>query len=194
MSAHQLTVSSCWQAKRFRCSWTSETPSEFVAFLSVDLSVFLNNLAGIHLKLVTCEFTILTTMLVLSDTKVPIPAPGLPEYNEGCQEWKTSSGPNMELDPHYSEWAETLGAPEYCWRWVGRHWHILNSKSSNMGYKKKLEGNMTLTATGFQKKLDADTANSLLMREKIHSAYVKPQLMTSLEWGKETVFSSVPLD
>lgn len=49
---------------------------------------------------------------------------------------------------------------------------------------------MALASTGFQKKLDADTAKSLLMREKIHGAYPKPQLMTS-EWWKETVFSSV---
>lgn len=55
----------------------------------------------------------------------------------------------------------------------------LNSKSSSMSFKKNLDGSMALASTGFQKKLDADTAKSLLMREKIHGAYPKPQLMTS---------------
>jgi len=68
----------------------------------VPMSVFLNNLAGIHLDVTTCEFTTLTTMLVSSDTKLPIPAPGLCKYNGEYQEWKrqTSSGPNLKLDPH----------------------------------------------------------------------------------------------
>jgi len=54
----------------------------------------------------------------------------------------------------------------------------LNSKSCNMGFKKNLDGSMALTSTALQKKLDADTAKSHLMGDMIHSAYLKPQLMT----------------
>lgn len=73
-----------------------------MAFLSVAMSIFLNNLAGIHLEVTTFEFTTLITMLVSLDTKVPIPAPGLHKYNGGYQEWKrqTSSGPNLKREPH----------------------------------------------------------------------------------------------
>lgn len=40
----------------------------------MDMSVFLRNLAGIHLQVTNCGFITLTTMLVSLDTEVPIPA------------------------------------------------------------------------------------------------------------------------
>ena len=44
-----------------------------------------------------------------------------------------------------------------------------------MGFKMKLEGTAALTATGFQRCLDAETAKSLLVRDKIRNSQVTLQ-------------------
>lgn len=92
-----------WQ--NWRCSY-------WVGGFSVcSQSIFLSDLAGIHLERAAYEVITLMTLLVSSDTKSPIlPAPGPPEYHAGYHEWKrrTSSGPNLKLDLHYFAWTETL--------------------------------------------------------------------------------------
>lgn len=41
------------------------------------------------------------------------------------------------------------------------------SKGHNMGFKRKVEGDIDLTNSGLQRQLDIETAKNLLVRDKI---------------------------
>ena len=78
------------------------------------------------------------------------------------------SGPNLKLDPCFSGGPWNIQPTNIVENELDFTGIYLNSKSPNVGFKKKLEGSIDLTAPGLQRQLDAETAKSLLVRDKIH--------------------------
>ncbi|KAB0403622.1 hypothetical protein E2I00_018814, partial [Balaenoptera physalus] len=140
--------------RRFQCGKIGDTHIELVAFPFVGKSVIFSNLPGVYLGVAACEFTTLTTLLASTDMRHQFQHLDLQSIMEGIKNGKGRCRQdltrNLILPTNIVENELDL---------TGIY---LNSKSPNVGFKKKLEGSIDLTAPGLQRQLDVETAKSLL--------------------------------
>ncbi|KAL4824594.1 hypothetical protein H8958_001342 [Nasalis larvatus] len=162
----------------FDVAKTGDARTGFAGFPSVGKLTLLSNLAGVYSEVAACEFTTLTTVPgVIRHKDAKIQLLDLPGIIKGAKDGKgrgqvIAVALTCNLILIVLDVLKPLGRKKINENELEGFGVRLNSKPSNIGFKKKDKGGINLTAICLQNELDAETVKSILAEYKIHNANV----------------------
>ncbi|KAL4693893.1 hypothetical protein H8959_013158 [Pygathrix nigripes] len=164
----------------FDVAKTGDARTGFAGFPSVGKLTLLSNLAGVYSEVAACEFTTLTTVPgVIRHKGAKIQLLDLPGIIKGAKDGKgrgqvIAVALTCNLILIALDVLKPLGCKKINENELEGFGVCLNSKPSNIGFKKKDKGGINLTAICLQSELDAETvkSKSILAEYKIHNANV----------------------
>uniref|UniRef100_A0A2K6PLK2 Developmentally regulated GTP binding protein 1 n=1 Tax=Rhinopithecus roxellana TaxID=61622 RepID=A0A2K6PLK2_RHIRO len=162
----------------FDVAKTGDARTGFAGLPSVGKLTLLSNLAGVYSEVAACEFTTLTTVPgVIRHKGAKIQLLDLPGIIKGAKDGKgrgqvIAVALTCNLILIVLDVLKPLGRKKINENELEGFGVRLNSKPSNIGFKKKDKGGINLTATCLQSELDAETVKSILAEYKIHNANV----------------------